>query len=122
MLRHGIEKLVSVAQGLMKDTLLFTLGKSALYGGINFNEKDTTFDQQPILILLPKILTIPFETIISMCTISLNDSIKDLIVGLLADCCSEKIEQFIQQVCFFIFPLIITHLIYFIQYKRHHSV
>lgn len=85
-------------QNIVKEILLFTLSKNAVYGGLKFDEKDSNFDKQPILILLPKILTIPIETIIQISTFHLSEKNKDLIINLLADYSCEKIEQFIFQV------------------------
>ena len=84
----------------MKDILSFTLSKNAVYGGLRFDEKNESFDKQPILVLLPKILTIPFETILTLSTHTLSEKNKDMIVSMLADSCCEKIEQFITQVTF----------------------
>lgn len=86
----------------MREIILFTLGKNAIYGGVKFNEKDSFFDQQEILILLPKIITVPVETLVSLLSSGLSEKNKDLFVGSLADTCCEKLEGFINQVssCF----------------------
>jgi hypothetical protein len=86
-------------QGTIKEIFQFTLSKGGVYGGLRFDEKDSVFEKQPILVLIPKIITIPLETIIQMSTNSLSEKNRDLIVSLLADHCCEKIEQFIFQVC-----------------------
>ena len=89
---------MSSAQSSMKDILAFTIGKGALYGGVKFDARDSVFDQQPILVLLPKIVTLPFETIVSMASFGLSERNKDMFVGQLADACCEKFELFINQV------------------------
>lgn len=98
-MRQGSEKLVQAAQTSMKEVLGFTIGKGAVYGGVKFDERDNIFDQQPILVLLPKIVTVPFETIVGISSFGLSERNKDSFVGQLADGCCEKIEHFINQVC-----------------------
>lgn len=97
-LRHSAEKLTQTAQGLMKDIFLATIGRTGPMGGIRFDEADSTFDAQPALNLLPRILCLPFETIVNICTFNLSERNKDIIVGLLADACCERLENFITQV------------------------
>lgn len=87
-----------IAQALMKDTFAATIGRSGPMGGIRFDEPDTTFDAQPALNLLPRILCLPFETIVNICTFNLSERNKDMIVGMLADACCERLEHFITQV------------------------
>lgn len=89
---------MSSSQNLMKDIIVFTLGKNAIYGGVRFSEKDSSFDQQEILVLLPKIVTVPVETMVSLLSSGLSEKNKDLFVGSLADTCCEKLEIFINQV------------------------
>lgn len=85
-------------QPIIKDILSFTLTKQAVYGGLKFDEKESSFDKQPILILLPKILTIPFETMIQISTHLLSEKNKDLVITHLADITCERIEQLVYQV------------------------
>ena len=40
----------------------------------------------------------PFELLVSICTNNLSESNKDLMVGLLADACCERLEHYISQV------------------------
>lgn len=91
----------------MKDVISFILSRNGIYGGLRFEEKDGSFDKQPILVLLPKILTVPFETIVLLLSSGLSERNKDFLVGLLADSCSEKVEAFLNQVssfvCFLLF-------------------
>lgn len=82
----------------MKDTFLATIGRSGPMGGIRFDEPDATFDAQPALNLLPRILCLPFETMVNICTFNLSERNKDMIVGMLADACCERLEHFITQV------------------------
>jgi hypothetical protein len=56
---------------------------------------------QPAVSALPKALVNPLETILDICTSTMTESNKDAIVGLLANTCSEKLEQFIYQVLLF---------------------
>ena len=98
-LRQAAERLVAVAQGLMKDIFIATIGRNGPMGGIRFDEPDNTFDAQPALNLLPRILCLPFETVVNICTFNLSERNKDMIVGLLADACCERLEHFITQVC-----------------------
>ena len=100
-LRQGSDKLVHTAQGLMKDVFIATLGRAGPMGGIRFDESDSAFDSQPALNLLPRLLTLPLETIVNICTFNLSERNKDMIVGLLADACCERLEHFITQVFIF---------------------
>ena len=93
---------MAAAQMTMKEIISFTVSKNGVYGGIRFDEADSTFDNQPALNLLPKLLTLPFETLIGICTHNLSEKNKDMMVGLLADACCERIEHFITQVVMFI--------------------
>lgn len=97
-MRQGSDKLVHIAQALMKEVFVATLGRGGPMGGIRFDETDSAFDAQPALNLLPRILTLPLETIVNICTFNLSERNKDLIVGLLADACCERLEHFITQV------------------------
>mmetsp|Transcript_50015 Transcript_50015/g.87331 ORF Transcript_50015/g.87331 Transcript_50015/m.87331 type:complete len:265 (-) Transcript_50015:71-865(-) len=99
-LRQGSDKLVHTAQGLMKDVFIATLGRAGPMGGIRFDESDSAFDSQPALNLLPRLLTLPLETIVNICTFNLSERNKDMIVGLLADACCERLEHFITQTTF----------------------
>jgi len=82
----------------MKDVFIATLGRAGPMGGIRFDESDGAFDSQPALNLLPRLLTLPLETIVNICTFNLSERNKDMIVGLLADACCERLEHFITQV------------------------
>jgi hypothetical protein len=97
-LRQGADKLVQAAQALMKDIFLATIGRGGPMGGIRFDEQDSLFDAQPALNLLPRILCLPFETLVNICTFNLGERSKDMIVGMLADACCERLEHFITQV------------------------
>lgn len=98
-LRQYAEKLVSVAQQLMKEIFSATLGRQAPLGGVRFDESDATFDNQPALNLLPRILCLPLETLINICTFNISsEASKDMIVGMLTDACCDRLEHFINQV------------------------
>ena len=98
-LRQYAEKLVSVAQQLMKEVFSATLGRQAPLGGVRFDESDATFDNQPVLNLLPRILCLPLETIINICTFNISgEGSRDMIVGMLTDACCDRLEHFINQV------------------------
>ncbi len=111
-MRQGVDKVMMTSQTLMKDIIHFTLGKQAIYGGIKFNENDSIFDNQEILVLLPKIITVPVETMVNLLSSGLSEKNKDIFVGYLADTCCEKLEVFINQVIFDLF-YILTNLISF---------
>jgi len=98
VLRHGIDKVVGVAAKLMKEVLVHTFGRQGPLGGVKFDAPDDRFDMQPALGLLPRILIAPFEAIINICTTNLSESNKDLMIGLLADACCERLEHYISQV------------------------
>jgi COG4 transport protein len=101
VLRTGSEQLVSQLQQSVKEVISFTLGRHGLLGGIKLELDDEQFDMQPAVAMLPKSLVTPIETMVDICTTNMSEHNKDTIVGLLANTCCEKIEQFIYQV----FPL-----------------
>ena len=83
----------------MKEIFTATLGRQAPLGGVRFDESDATFDNQPALNLLPRILCLPMETIINICTFNISsEGSKDMIVGMLTDACCDRLEHFINQV------------------------
>jgi hypothetical protein len=67
-------------------------------GNTRFDEQDNAFEQQPIISLLPKIIVTPFDSLLNICTFNLSEKNKDMIVGMLADACCERLEGFINQV------------------------
>lgn len=91
---------MATAHIVMKDIIGITLAKGGVYGGIRFDERDFAFESQPVLVLLPKIVTVPFETLVGLYTFGLSETNKDMIVGMLADACCEKLEQFVYQTTF----------------------
>lgn len=97
-LRQGVDKIVSIAAKLMKEVLVYTFSKNGPLGGVKFDAPDDRFDMQPALGLIPRILVAPFEAIINICTTNLTESNKDLMIGLLADACCERLEHYISQV------------------------
>lgn len=82
----------------MKEVISFTLGRTGLLGGIKLDLDDELFDLQPAVSVLPKALVNPLESILDICTNAMSETNKDVTVGLLANTCSEKLEQFIYQV------------------------
>ena len=94
-LKGGAEKVVAVAQGLMRDILVASLGRNGPLGGVKFDLDDEKFDAQPAVGLLPKLLVTPFEMLLSMCTSGLSEANKELMVGLLADACCERFEHYV---------------------------
>ena len=72
-------------------------GASAALGGIRLELPDEKFDQQPAVSLLPRALVLPFEALLEMLTASMTDTNRDLLVGLLADACCERVEHFVTQ-------------------------
>lgn len=84
----------------MRDMLTAVLGRGGPFGGVRFDESDALFDAQPALNLLPKALTLQLETVIGICTFRLSERCKDMVVGLLAEACAGRCEQFATQVRF----------------------
>lgn len=114
VIRQGLEKLVVFGTNAMKDTITFSFGRSGPYGGIKFDLPDESFDEQPAASVLPKAIVVPFESIIQISIAGLNDSNKDLLISMLAEACSERIEHFINQVCI---QRIIQHITFHSQLK-----
>ncbi len=56
------------------------------------------FDQQASLPYFPRVITEPFEIIISIVSTGLSEENRDIMIGLLADACSERLQHFINQV------------------------
>ena len=88
-------QVVAVAQSLMKDILTASLGRNGPLGGVKFDLDDDKFDAQPAVGLLPRILVTPFDMLLAMCTSGLSESNKDRMVGLMADACCERLEQYV---------------------------
>lgn len=99
-LRQGAEKMVSGLQAIFKD--LFALPTDSTRPGlyISFRESDARFDQQANLFLLPRVYIIPLENLLYILTCGLSEKVKDLVVGLAAECCCERLEAFIRQTSF----------------------
>ena len=100
VLRTGSEQLVNALQAPLKEVISFYLGRNGLMGGIKLELDDEHFDLQPAVGMLPKALVTPIEQMIDISTSNMSDGNKDLIVGLMANACCEKIEQFIYQSTF----------------------
>ena len=99
VVKHGLELLSRQAQNSMRDVLAKFLGRSGgILGGIKFDAPDDSFDSQPALALLPRGLTAPFDTLISICTTGLGESSRERVLALLIDACCERLEHFISQV------------------------
>lgn len=99
-LKQGMDKLVVSAQGIFKDVLTQTLGRHGPFGGVRFDLADDKFEMQPALPLLPRALVSPLETLLEVCTFNLSERNKDIMVGKLADACSERVEHFVSQTSF----------------------
>ena len=97
-LRKAAERLATQQHPVIKDVLQNNLGRGAGMGGIRWDCVDEKFDAQPALTLLPRSVVLPIETLITVCTSTLSESNKDLVVGTLADVCCERLEHFISQV------------------------
>jgi hypothetical protein len=82
----------------MKDVLAHILSKSGPVGGIRFHLEDEAFDHQPMVQMLPKLLVVPFEVLISLSTANLSESNRDLMVAMMVDAYCLRLEQFISQV------------------------
>lgn len=89
-----------MAQSTIKELLVSILGRHGPLGGVKFDLSDEKFDQQPATALLPRSLTSPFETLLEICSFNLSESNKDMIVGMLADSCCERLEHYITQSSF----------------------
>ena len=86
----------------MKEIISHSLGKSGFAGGIRFDLADDRFDTQASVSLLPRILVVQFEMIVSVCTCHLSEASKDLVVGMLAEVAAERMELFVTQVFVFV--------------------
>ena len=60
--------------------------------------QDERFDSQAAHALLPRLLVTPFEQLLTMCTTGLSEGNRDLMAGLMADACFERLEHFVSQV------------------------
>jgi hypothetical protein len=96
--RQAVSSISGQSQALMKDVISHILSKSGPVGGIRFHLEDEAFDQQPMVQMLPKLLVVPFEVLISISTANLSESNKDLMVGMMVDAYCAKFEHFISQV------------------------
>eukprot|EP01041_Mallomonas_annulata_P006086 gene6086-12279_t len=83
VLKRALDQLASHAQNSMRDVLSRVLGRQGggPLGGIKFDVPDDVFDNQPALTLLPRSLTMPFDTMISICTTGLGESSKDIMTS-----------------------------------------
>ncbi len=93
-------RLADSCKNLIKDLLQQILGSKGPLGGVRFDLSEETFDQQAALVLLPTAVVTPIETLIEICTGNLSETNKDVLLGLLADACCDRIEQFILQTGF----------------------
>ncbi len=100
-MKQGAERLTLSTQLLIKDIFVSVFGRAGPFGGVCFDEADNLFDNQPALNLLPKVVTLPFETVLNICTYRLSERTRDMIVGQLVAICCEKCEQFVAQVSHF---------------------
>jgi hypothetical protein len=88
----------------MKDVISHILSKNGPVGGIRFHLEDEAFDHQPMVQMLPKLLVVPFEVLISISTANLSETNRDLMVGMMVDAYCLKFEHFISQVSHFTPP------------------
>mgnify|MGYP000367733065 CR=1 FL=1 len=98
-LRQAMGNLTTQCQSVMKDVLSRILSKDGPAGGVKFDLEDDRFEMQPMVHMLPKLILLPFEVLINMCTDTLTGTNKDLMVGMLSDTYCSRIEHFISQVC-----------------------
>jgi hypothetical protein len=104
VLKRAGDRLNSKLQPLLRDILQCAMGRNGQMGGVKFDMADDKFDAQPALVLLPRAVVAPVELLIAICTTSLSDNNKDMIIGHLADAVCERLEHFVTQVrCFFCF-------------------
>lgn len=97
-MRQSIADLSLHSQTVMKEVLGFILSPSGPAGGIRFDLADERFDVQPMVQMLPKLLVVPFEVLISICTAGMSDGNRDTAAGMLAEAYCSRIENFISQV------------------------
>ena len=71
---------------------------SKVLGEINFSLEGDLFDNQEVVQMVPKVLVGPFEILLRLCTESLNDYNKDLLVGMLVNSYTANMESFISKV------------------------
>ncbi len=82
----------------MKDVLSRILSRAGPVGGIRFDLPDEAFDLQPMVQMLPKLLVVPFEVLISMCTASLSEGNRDMMIAMMVEGYCTRTESFISQV------------------------
>lgn len=90
----------------MKDVISRILSKNGPVGGIRFDIEDEAFDMQPMVQMLPKLLVVPFEVLINICTANLSESNRDIMIGMMVDAYCLRFEQFVSQVHFILFKII----------------
>eukprot|EP01038_Epipyxis_sp_PR26KG_P004471 gene4471-6322_t len=100
LLRQGIDRLIPTVQIIVKELLTAVFGKSNSYGGLKFDEPDSTFDNQFIINLLPKVIITPLENMINITTMNLSDNNKNAMIQMLVDVTCERIESMITQTTF----------------------
>jgi hypothetical protein len=93
-----MDKLSSHLQSICKEIISSTFSKSGPSGGIQFDLDADKFDSQRLVHMLPKLLLVPFEVLLGMCTESLSEGNKNLVVGMMTDTCCRQFENFIIQV------------------------
>jgi hypothetical protein len=99
---HAASNLAANCEVLMTEVLTKVLGE------IHFDYEGDQFDAQEVVQMVPKVLVGPFEILIRLCTESLNEANKDLLVGMLVSAYASGMESFISEVllllflCFFI--------------------
>jgi hypothetical protein len=98
------------------DTLMVQVLTQVL-GEIHFEYEGDAFDEQEGVQMVPKVLVAPFEILIGLCTESLNDTNKDLLIGMLVTAYASSMERFISEVFIFCFCVVCTKQLPTQQYK-----
>ena len=92
--QQAASALAANCESLMMEVLTKVLGE------IHFEYEGDRFDTQEVVQMVPKVLVGPFEILMRMCTETLNDANKDLLIGLLVSAYASSVESFISKVRF----------------------
>lgn len=92
-----LEALAQGAGRVMKDVLFSVFGPAGPMGGIKFDLPDDAFEAQQSLAVAPAALTRAVEVVVDMATLTLGESNRDTLLGLLAEQFCDRLEHFISQ-------------------------
>ena len=97
MLTSELEALAVGAGKTMKEVLFGIFGPKGPLGGIKLDMPDDKFESQRGLAALPIALVKVMEVIIDMCTTSLSETNRGVLISLLAEQMAERLELFVTQ-------------------------